>query len=123
MASTSTSALTRPVRRGPTPTLFDDDAVAHTSKQQANEDNGLGGMDDFENEDWILDDVGDGLEDDVGAQADDGQAFVKEMGMEYFTSLQCVLTSFTVSVTKAQPAFQPGSTPMENRKRFLGTWS
>jgi chromosome transmission fidelity protein 4 len=111
------------VQRGPTPTLFDDDAVAHTSKQQANEDIGTGGADDFENEDWILDDIGDGLEDDVVAQADDGPAFVKEMGMEYFTSLQCVLTSFAVSVTKAQPAFQPGSTPMENRKRYLGRWS
>jgi chromosome transmission fidelity protein 4 len=87
VASTSTSSLTRPVRRGPTPTLFDDDAVVPTSNQQANEDTGLGGADNFENEDWILDDVGDGLEDDVGAQGDDGHAFVKEMGMEYFTSL------------------------------------
>jgi hypothetical protein len=84
VASTSTPALTRPVRRGPTPTLFDDEAVGHTSKQHANEDVGLGGADDFENEDWILDDVGDGMEDDAGAQGDDGHEFVKEMGMEYF---------------------------------------
>jgi chromosome transmission fidelity protein 4 len=84
--STSTSALTRPVRRGPTPTLFDDEAAGHTSKQQANEDVGPGGADDFENEDWILDDVGDKMEDDVGAQGDDGHEFVKEMGMEYFHS-------------------------------------
>ena len=72
------------MRRGPTPTLFDDEAVGQTSKQQANEDVGLGGADDFENEDWILDDVGDGMQDDVGAQGDDGHEFVKEMGMEYF---------------------------------------
>ena len=72
------------MRRGPTPTLFDDEAVGHTSKQQANEGVGLAGADDFENEDWILDDVGDGMQDDVGAQADDGHEFVKEMGMEYF---------------------------------------
>ena len=84
VASTSTSAVTRPVRRGPTPTLFDDEAVGHTSKQQANEDVGVGGADDFENEDWILDDVGDGMQDDVGAHGDDGHDFVKEMGMEYF---------------------------------------
>ena len=84
MVSTSTSALTRPVRRGPTPTLFDDEAVGQPSKQQANEDVGQGGADDFENEDWILDDVGNGMEDDVGAQGDDGHEFVKEMGMGYF---------------------------------------
>jgi len=70
------------VRRGPTPTLFDDEAVGHASKQQANEE--VGGADDFENEDWILDDVGDGMEDDVAAQGDDGHEFVKEMGTEYF---------------------------------------
>ncbi|KAH9045120.1 hypothetical protein EDB84DRAFT_1469307 [Lactarius hengduanensis] len=98
VASAPTSALTRPVRRGPTPTLFDDDPKSHQKDDVA-----VGGVDDFENEDWILDDVGGGLEDDTGARADDGDVFVKEM----------------VSVTKAQPAFQPGSTPMENRKRYL----
>ncbi|KAI9509164.1 hypothetical protein F5148DRAFT_1275403 [Russula earlei] len=103
VASTSTSALTRPLRRGLTPTLFDDDAVAHKQNQQANDDIDAGGVDDFENEDWILDDVGDRMEDDVDAQGNHGNAFVKEM----------------VSVTKAQPAFQPGSTPMDNRKRYL----
>jgi chromosome transmission fidelity protein 4 len=70
------TALTRPVRRGPTPTLFDDDQVAHQKDDVA-----IGGTDDFENEDWILDDVGAGLEeDDIGARVDDGNAFVKEMG-------------------------------------------
>ncbi|KAH9176634.1 WD40 repeat-like protein [Lactarius sanguifluus] len=98
VASAPTSALTRPVRRGPTPTLFDDDPKSHQKGDVA-----VGGVDDFENDDWILDDVGGGLEDDTGARADDGDVFVKEM----------------VSVTKAQPAFQPGSTPMENRKRYL----
>jgi len=81
VASVSTSASTRPVRRGPTPTLFDDEAVAHKSNQQANEDIDLGATDDFENEDWILDDVGDGMADDVGANGDNGKEFVKEMGM------------------------------------------
>ncbi|KAI9461236.1 hypothetical protein BJY52DRAFT_217010 [Lactarius psammicola] len=102
VASAPTSALTRPVRRGPTPTLFDDDHVAPKSHQK--DDVAIGGMDDFETEDWILDDIGGGLEEDnTGARADDENVFVKEM----------------VSVTKAQPAFQPGSTPMENRKRYL----
>jgi hypothetical protein len=70
------TALTRPVRRGPTPTLFDDDQVAHQKDDVA-----IGGADDFENEDWILDDVGAVLEeDDIGARVDDGNGFVKEMG-------------------------------------------
>lgn len=81
MASVSTSALTRPLRRGPTPTLFDDDAVAQKPNQQTTEDVGIGGVDDFENEDWILDDIGDGMEEDTGAQGTDGNALVKEMGM------------------------------------------
>jgi chromosome transmission fidelity protein 4 len=94
VVSTSTSALTRPVRRGPTLTLFDDEAVAHTSKQQANEDVGLGEADDFENEDWILDDVGDGLGDDVGVQGDDGHEFVKEMGMNEILHIAAMRPDF-----------------------------
>ena len=67
------------MRRGPTPTLFDDDWVASKSHQK--DDVAIGGVDDFENEDWILDDVGGGLEDDViGARVDDDNVFVKEMG-------------------------------------------
>lgn len=80
VASVSTSALTRPLRRGPTPTLFDDDAVGHNSNQQPNEDIVIDGAEEFENEDWILDDVGDGMADDVGTKGDEGNAFVKEMG-------------------------------------------
>jgi len=90
VASTSTSALTRPLRREPTPTLFDD-AAPHKSNQQANNDIDLGDVNDFENEDWILDDVGDGMKDDAGAQGDEGNAFVKEMGMIMF-SWRCNLS-------------------------------
>ena len=95
VASVSTS-LTRPIRRGPTPTLFDDGVMAHKSNPQANEDIDLRGADDFENDDWILDDVGDGMVDDVGAQGDGGGEFVKEMGMGiYFSPPKSVLTLFT----------------------------
>lgn len=72
------------MRRGPTPTLFDDDQVASRSHQKG--DVTIGGVDDFENDDWILDDIGAGLEeDDIGAPANDDNVFVKEMGR--FTSL------------------------------------
>ena len=67
------------MRRGLTPTLFDDDQVASKSHEKG--DVAISGVDDFENEDWILDDVGAGLEeDDIGAPADDDNVFVKEMG-------------------------------------------
>ncbi|KAI0268637.1 WD40 repeat-like protein [Gloeopeniophorella convolvens] len=102
IASVSSSNLTRPVRRGATPTLFDDDNAAQKTGRRPL-DGDVGAVDEFENEDWILDDLGDAMEDDPGAGGDGAKEFVKEM----------------VSVTKAQPAFQPGSTPMENRKRYL----
>ena len=60
---------------------------------------------DLDNDDWILDDLGGGLNDDDGeARRIATEGGVREM----------------VSVTKAQGAFQPGSTPMENKKRYLG---
>ncbi|KAF9462340.1 hypothetical protein BDZ94DRAFT_1322712 [Collybia nuda] len=53
-------------------------------------------------DDWIIDDVGGGLHDEPEtSKSRDG--FVKEM----------------VSITKAQLPFQPASTPLENRKRYL----
>ncbi|KAF9447940.1 hypothetical protein P691DRAFT_730511 [Macrolepiota fuliginosa MF-IS2] len=57
--------------------------------------------DDYDN--WIVDDLGGGMQDEpvVGGKPDDG--YIKEM----------------VSITKAQPPFQPGSTPMENKRCFL----
>ncbi|EKM80549.1 hypothetical protein AGABI1DRAFT_126609 [Agaricus bisporus var. burnettii JB137-S8] len=57
--------------------------------------------DDYDN--WIVDDLGGGMQDEptAGPKASDG--YVKEM----------------VSITKAQPAFQPGSTPMVNKKCFM----
>ncbi|KAH9935365.1 uncharacterized protein B0H18DRAFT_975539 [Fomitopsis serialis] len=101
--SAASSATGVQKKRARTPTLFDIEA----DKEFAGKDAG-GDVDvdddvgvDLDNDDWILDDLGGGMDDDDKKwSAKDG---VKEM----------------VSVTKAQPAFQPGSTPMENKKRYL----
>ncbi|EIW62718.1 uncharacterized protein TRAVEDRAFT_112621 [Trametes versicolor FP-101664 SS1] len=104
--SAGTNSVTVPVKRKGTPTLFDDDnvAVARPEKQNGDvdldEDLGI----DLDNDDWILDDMDGALNDDGEAKRLAVEGGVKEM---------------VVSVTKAQPAFQPGSTPMENKKRYL----
>ncbi|KAG6856291.1 hypothetical protein H0H87_005774 [Tephrocybe sp. NHM501043] len=88
----------------PKTTLFDDIAEATSSTSKLAEgddvdlDTGYVDVDD----DWIIDDLAGGLK-DVPEAARKSDGFVKEM----------------VSITKAQPPFQPGSTPMENRKRYL----
>ncbi|KAF8893373.1 hypothetical protein BD779DRAFT_1436150 [Infundibulicybe gibba] len=56
---------------------------------------------DLENLDWVVDDIPVGLHDEPKKRSK--EEFVKEM----------------VSITKAQPPFQPGSTPADNRKRYL----
>ncbi|TFK94640.1 hypothetical protein K466DRAFT_475981 [Polyporus arcularius HHB13444] len=104
--SAGTSSVTVPVKRKGTPTLFDDDmhigSNADTGKAkdtEVEEDLGI----DLDNDDWILDDVGTLDDDDGEARRLAAEGGIREM----------------VSVTKAQPAFQPGSTPMENKKRYL----
>ncbi|KDQ57598.1 hypothetical protein JAAARDRAFT_193900 [Jaapia argillacea MUCL 33604] len=95
------TSTTVPVKRRLTPSLFDDgmDDIA----KLAGDGDGDAEMVDLDNDDWILDDLGGGMEDDTEHKKGRGDGFVKEM----------------VSVTKAQPAFQPGATPMENKKRYL----
>ncbi|KAG9316728.1 hypothetical protein JVU11DRAFT_2788 [Chiua virens] len=83
------------VKRKSTPTLWGDDPV------KADGDDILETAGDY-GDDWIIDDIGTGMEDDRG-ERQTGDGFVKEM----------------VSITKAQPAFQPGSTPMDGKKRYL----
>ncbi|KAI0674964.1 hypothetical protein C8Q78DRAFT_965239 [Trametes maxima] len=105
--SAGTHSVTVPVKRKGTPTLFDDDnvALARAEKDKASADaDDLLGID-LDNDDWILDDLGGGMDDDGEAKRLAAEGGVKEMGK--------------LSVTKAQSAFQPGSTPMENKKRYL----
>lgn len=107
--SAGTTAVGVPVKRKATPTLFDGDNVitgradkGKTRDDAMDEDLGI----DLDNDDWILDDLGDGMNDEDGeARQIAGEGGIREM----------------VSVTKAQGAFQVGSTPMENKKRYLGT--
>ncbi|TBU37864.1 hypothetical protein BD309DRAFT_973062 [Dichomitus squalens] len=105
--SVGTTAVGVPVKRKSTPTLFDDDNVnvARGEKSKPRDDNvdddlGI----DLDNDDWILDDLGGGLNDDDG----EARRIATESGIREM-----------VSVTKAQGPFQPGSTPMENKKRYL----
>ncbi|KAI0665347.1 hypothetical protein C8Q78DRAFT_1118280 [Trametes maxima] len=103
--SAGTHSVTVPVKRKGTPTLFDNDNVvlARSEKDKASGDaDDLLGID-LDNDDWILDDLGGGMDDDGEAKRLAAEGGVKEM----------------VSVTRAQSAFQPGSTPMENTKRYL----
>lgn len=61
-------------------------------------------MQDFD-KDWIVDDMDGALNDnEPAAIAGKANGYVKEM----------------VSITKSQDAFQPGSTPFQNKKRYLG---
>ncbi|RDB16923.1 Minichromosome loss protein 1 [Hypsizygus marmoreus] len=98
------AAATIPARPKTGLDLFGNDAVETTKRHAPEEedvdlDAGFGDVDD----DWIIDDLGTGLKDGPEASGRVKDGFVKEM----------------VSITKAQPPFQPGATPMENRKRYL----
>ncbi|KAA1471682.1 WD40 repeat-like protein [Dentipellis sp. KUC8613] len=100
----STSTNTRMIRRSGTPTLFDDDdAVTKPGAKDKSAEDDAAELYPFDNDDWIIDDVGGAMQDEPEAERPIGNGFVKEM----------------VSVTKAQPPFQPGSTPMRDRKRYL----
>ncbi|EIW83036.1 WD40 repeat-like protein [Coniophora puteana RWD-64-598 SS2] len=81
------------ISRKKTPTPWEDDA--DVDLDAVGGDDGL-----FGGEDWIIDDIGGGMQDKPERQ-DKGDGYVKEM----------------VSITKAQSAFQPGSTPMSVLKR------
>ena len=78
VSTTKTSKTTTiPVTRGVTPTLFDQDLEAPANGGRdvdLDEDMGI----DLENDDWILDDLGDGMADDEKKWA--GKDGVREMG-------------------------------------------
>ncbi|KAH9942276.1 uncharacterized protein BXZ73DRAFT_87916 [Epithele typhae] len=104
--SAGTTTMGIVVKRRGTPTLFDDDAdvaaAGSANEKHVEFDDDLGI--DLDNDDWVLDDTDGGLNDDDGeARRLASEGGVREM----------------VSVTKAQTAFQTGSTPMDNKKRYL----
>ena len=75
-------------------------------------------------DDFVVDDLEGGMLDD-GPKVDKwAGGGVREMGKVskpgHCDFLLSHLIFFSVSVTKAQPPFQPGSTPMEGKRRYLG---
>ncbi|CAL1707133.1 unnamed protein product [Somion occarium] len=98
------AAVGIPKKRGTTPNLFGDDVEEKDDASKAKdlnldeEDEYDATMGDLDDDNWILDDIGGGLQDDDGDAKWAAKEGIKEM---------------------AQPPFQPGSTPMENKKRYL----
>ncbi|EMD37802.1 hypothetical protein CERSUDRAFT_114458 [Gelatoporia subvermispora B] len=91
-------------KRKTTPTLFDDPEGEKTAVAVDDVDLDEDVAAELDNDDWILDDLGGGMaDDDSEAKRWGAKDGVREM----------------VSVTKAQPPFQPGATPMANKKRYL----
>ncbi|KIK71000.1 hypothetical protein GYMLUDRAFT_66212 [Collybiopsis luxurians FD-317 M1] len=94
---------------------YDSDIQGHEADNRKNgaseDEDGLGNANfDIDDTDFVIDDVGGYLEDTedhsmkhAKGRDDDGGGLVREM----------------VSITKAQPAFQPGSTPFQGKKRYL----
>ena len=112
-ASLAAKPLPQAAKRRGMPDLFDFELDVPAVPERAlggdadmgDDDAPRGSLADAPDDDWILDDLGGGMddEDEVTKDARMGGAGVREM----------------VSVTRAQGAFQPGATPFAARKRYL----
>lgn len=124
VTAVASATTTRPVQRSRVPDLFGIDDVEDTAAPAEPNVDDVDIDDQFLDDNWVIDDLGDGMADGGGDEERGRGGFVREMGMSYcpaaFSSLR---RFFVVSVTKAQPAFQPGSTPMENKKRYLSQYN
>lgn len=118
-----TSGVNLPLKRKGDPLSVDEDGEGGRKNVASGLEDLTGDVDyGMEDDDWMIDDIG--LLDSADREKDRVEKeFAKEMGMSLDYSLcshNFVRLIVSVSVTKAQPAFQPGSTPMANKKRYLG---
>ncbi|KAF8588697.1 hypothetical protein K439DRAFT_1651834 [Ramaria rubella] len=98
----TSSSVGIPLKKTSDPLSFDDDNDASTKKGHDGLEDEVGHNYGVDDDDWMIDDIG--LLDKTEKEKERGDGdYTREM----------------VSVTKAQAAFQPASTPMANKKRYL----
>lgn len=114
--SSVTSNIGVPAKKRSNPLDFDEDETTNKSKR---EEKDQGDDYDMDVDDWMIDDLG-VLNPEKERDKGEG-SYTKEMGRSGFRRSCCFTHGSIVSVTKAQPAFQPGSTPMINKKGYMGT--
>ncbi|CAE6433729.1 unnamed protein product [Rhizoctonia solani] len=79
-------------------------------------DDDLAGVEDDYGDDWIVDDLGDGVHLDEPREA---EAETKEKSKKRHHSGGKGGVREMVNITKAQPPFQPGATTFRNKKRYM----
>lgn len=109
------TGMTAPMRRQAIPLFGDEDGGDDTAI--VNDDVAGGDADAEErDDDWIIDDLGGEAMQD---KTDRDRQGLREFGEGFAYKYRGLDLVFVVSVTKAQPPFQPGATPFQYKRRYL----